>query len=288
MTTIPSKSTKPKGCRTARATPSRGLAADLQKQLDQRTRELAKTRKLLKEALQQQAATSDVLKVISRSAFDLQRVLETLVESAAKLCEADSAFVYQRDGDAFRLAATFGFSAEYENFMKPQLVKPSRGTLSGRTALEARIVHIPDILADPEYTWQESQARGGYRTMLGVPMLREGSPIGIFAMTRSAVKRFTNKQIGLLQTFTDQAVIAIENIRLFNEVQARTRDLQESLQQQTATAEVLKVISRSTFDLPAVLHALVETAARLCNADKGTITRQKDGVFYRAESFGFS
>ena len=242
----------------------------------------------LQESLQQQTATADVLKVISRSAFDLQPVLETLVKSAARLCEADSAFVYQRNGDVFRLAATCGFSAEYEDFMKPQLVKPSRGTLAGRTALDARMVHIPDILADPEYTWHESQARGGYRTMLGVPMLREGFPIGIFAMTRSTVKPFTNKQIALLQTFTDQAVIAIENVRLFDEVQARTEDLRELLQQQTATADVLKVISRSAFDLETVLRTLVESAARLCEADKGTITRQKDGAFYRAESFGFS
>jgi two-component system, NtrC family, sensor kinase len=183
----------------------------------------------LRESLQQQTATADVLKVISRSVFDLQPVLETLVESAARLCEADNAFVYQRDAGVFLLAATYGFSADYEDFMKQQPVQPGRGTLIGRTTLEASIVHIPDVLADPEYSWKESQARGGYRTMLGVPMMREGFPIGVFAVTRSTVKPFTDKQIALLQTFTDQAVIAIENVRLFDEVQARTKELATSL-----------------------------------------------------------
>src|SRR5262249_57108560 len=121
-----------------------------------------------------------------------------------------------------------------------------------------------------------------------VPLLREGECLGVIVLRRMEVRPFSEKQIELLQTFADQAVIAMGNVRLFGEVQAKTRDLTESLRQQTATAEVLKVISRSTFDLPAVLHALVETAARLCNADKGTITRQRDGLFYRAESFGFS
>jgi GAF domain-containing protein len=242
----------------------------------------------LRESLQQQTATADVLKVISRSAFDLQPILETLVESAARLCEADNAFVYQRDAGVFRLAATYGFSADYEDFMKQKPIEPGRGTLIGRTTLDASIVHIPDALADPEYSWQDSQARGGYRTMLGVPMLREGFPIGVFSVTRSTVKPFTDRQIALLQTFADQAVIAIQNVRLFDEVRARTEDLRESLQQQTATADVLKVISRSTFDLQTVLQTLVESAARLCDADKATITREKDGQFYRAEIFGYS
>ena len=167
--------------------------------------------------------------------------------------------------------------------MKPQLVKPGRGTLAGRTALEASIVHIPDILTDPEYTWQEFQARGGYRTMLGAPMLREGFPIGIFAMTRSTVKPFTNEQIALLQTFTDQAVIAIENARLFEEVQARTRELTQALEQQTASAEVLKVISRSTFNLQAVLDTLVASATQLCEAyDSIIFLRQGDHLHVSA------
>ena len=242
----------------------------------------------LRKSLQQQTATADVLKVISRSVFDLQPILETLVELAARLCEADNAFVYQRDASVFRLAATYGFSADYEDFMKSQPVQPGRGTLIGRTTLEASIVHIPDVLADPEYSWQASQTRGGYRTMLGVPMLREGFPIGVFAMTRSTVKPFTNEQIALLQTFTDQAAIAIENVRLFEEVRARTDDLSESLRQQTAIGDVLKTISRSTFDLQPVLDTLVNTAARLCDADMAFIMRREGDMYRAGAAVGFA
>ncbi|MGC1558778.1 MAG: GAF domain-containing protein [Bradyrhizobium sp.] len=242
----------------------------------------------LQESLQQQTATADVLKVISRSTFDLQTVLETLTESAARLCDAKSSHIYLVDGDVSRLAACSGFSREYENLLRRTPLTPGRGTLVGRTLQEGRVVHLPDALADPEYEFREAQRLGHFRTMLGIPMLRDGATMGVLSLTRSEVRPFAAKQIELVQTFADQAVIAIENARLFDEVQSRTSDLTESLQQQTATAEVLKAISRSTFDLPAVLQALVETAAQLCDADKGTITRQRDGEFYRAESYGFS
>jgi GAF domain-containing protein len=230
----------------------------------------------LRESLQQQTATAEVLKVISRSTFDLRTVLETLVESAARLCEADNAFVYQRDGGVFRLAATYGFSADYEDFMKKQPVQPGRGTLIGRTTLEAGIVQIPDALADPEYNWPESQERGGYRTMLGIPMLREAVPIGVFAMTRSAVKPFTNKQIALLQTFSDQAVIAIQNVQLFEQVQAKTRDLTEALTYQTGSSNILRVIASSPTDVKPVLKAIVESACELCEAYDAVVLL-KDG-----------
>jgi GAF domain-containing protein len=242
----------------------------------------------LRESLQQQTATADVLKVISRSTFDLKTVLDTLVQSAARLSEADSSFIFRRDGEEYRLAASHGFSAEYRGWMEQQLIATGRQTLVGRTALERCPVHIPDVLADPDYAWSESIKRGGFRTMLGIPLMREGVPIGVIAACRSTAEPFTTKQVELVTTFADQAVIAIENVRLFDEVQARTEDLRESLQQQTATADVLKVISRSAFDLQTVLHTLVESAARLSDADKATITRQRGSEFYRAESFGFS
>jgi GAF domain-containing protein/anti-sigma regulatory factor (Ser/Thr protein kinase) len=230
----------------------------------------ARTRDL-SESLQQQTATADVLKVISRSAFDLQTVLDTLVESAARLCEAHDAFVFRREGERYRLAASYGYSPEYQEYMKNQSIESGRGTLVGRTALEAGVVHIPDALADPEYVWKESQKRGGFRTMLGVPLLREGAPIGVFAMTRRVVQPFSDKQIELLTTFADQAMIAIENVRLFDEVQARTHELSESLEQQTATSEVLRVISSSPGELQPVFEAMLANAARICEAAFGTL-----------------
>jgi GAF domain-containing protein len=243
----------------------------------------------LSESLQQQTATADVLKVISRSTFDLQTVLDTLVESAARLCHADKANIARLDNDTFQFVAFSGFQPDYREYLKAlQTNKVDRGSITGRTVLEGRIVHIPDVLADPEFTWFEAQKRGNYRTVLGVPLLREGAPIGVLFLSRATVDPFTQQQIELVSTFADQAVIAIENVRLFDEVQARTEDLQVSLQQQTATADVLKVISRSAFDLQTVLQTLVESAARLCDADTATITRQKGGVLYRAEAFGFS
>ena len=246
-----------------------------------RTRDLA-------ESLQQQTATADVLKVISRSTFDLQTVLDTLTESAARLCEAENAVINLRDGDVYRNASNYGFPSEFEEFLKQNPMPPDRGTLTGRTAVEAKMVHIPDVLADHEYTLTEGIKLGHFRTMLGIPLLREGIPIGVIGLVRTTVKPFTNKQIELVTTFADQAVIAIENVRLFDEVQARTMELTDSLQQQTATADVLKVISRSTFDLRTVLQTLIEFAGRFCDAEKVTIIRERDGAFYRAEAYGFS
>jgi signal transduction histidine kinase len=258
------------------------LAAELKTELEVRTRELAETRKALSEALEQQTATADLLKVISRSTFDLQTVFTALAESATRLCQADAAFIWRWDGTGFHLAATSEIHEEFNKFAIEHPPALNRSTASGRCVLERRAVHIPDVREDPEFDWGEGQKIGVFRTMLGVPLLRrEGAPLGAFVLWRRIVRPFTDKQIELVTTFADQAVIAIENTRLLNE-------LRESLQQQTATADVLKVISRSTFDLRTVLTTLVESAARLCDAQMSGITSPQQGeTFYYVASYGF-
>jgi GAF domain-containing protein/DNA-binding response OmpR family regulator len=230
----------------------------------------------LSESLQQQTATADVLKVISRSTFDLQTVLDTLVESAARLCEAYDSAIWRPEGDQLLLVAHYGS-------ITVGSLPLVRGTVAGRAILDGRTLHIADIQteADEFPETSENARRWGFRTILQVPLMREGVAIGSIALRRTEAQLFTERQVALLQTFADQAVIAIENARLLNEVR-------ESLQQQTATADVLKVISRSTFNLKSVLQTLVESAARLCDADKATITRQQGGKFFRAEAYGFS
>ena len=247
----------------------------------------------LRESLQQQTATADVLKVISRSTFDLQTVLNTLVESAARLCDAEVANIWRPDGGSFRLAASYVVSGKRREALKNQeyleniTIEPGRGSVVGRTLIEGRVIQVPDLQKDPEYKLKGLLTLGNYRTALGVPLLREGTPIGVLFLTRTRVEAFTPQQVALVETFADQAVIAIENVRLFEGEQKRTRELSDSLEQQTATADVLKVISRSTFDLTMVLQTLVESAVRLCHAGRGTITRERDGAFYRTEFCGY-
>src|SRR6516164_7182440 len=239
-------------------------------------------------ALEQQTATAEVLQVINSSPGDLAPVFDAMLEKTARICQADSGFIFQLQDGLNRMVAAFGVPAEYKEFQARNPIPLGRGTLAGRTVLERRAVHIVDAAADPEYTRAEAVQIGGQRTMLGVPLIREDALIGVITFGRSRVEPFTEKQIALVTTFADQAVIAIENARLLNELRQRTHDLEESLEYQTATSDVLKVISRSTFDLQPVLNTLCEMAGRLCGADLGGIATGQGHVYRFAATFGQS
>jgi two-component system, NtrC family, sensor kinase len=249
--------------------------------------ELRERTRDLEESLEYQTATSDVLKVISRSGAELAPMLDTLVETAARICRAESGFIFRLLGGLCHMVASFGIPEEYKDFQERNPIAPGRGTLAGRIALDRCPVHIEDAATDPEYTRVQAVHLGRQRTMLGVPLVREDALIGVLTLARSRVEPFAEKEIALVTTFADQAVIAMENARLFDELHGRTRDLEESLEYQTATSDVLQVMSRSTFELQPVLETLVETAARLCKADMAFIHRREGELYYPAVNWGF-
>jgi signal transduction histidine kinase len=238
----------------------------------QRTRELS-------ESLEQQTATSKVLEVISRSAFDLQAVFESVAESSVRLCGADRAFIYRFDGELLRMAVALNAPQALKDFLTQNPIRPGRHSSAARAALERRTIHIPDVLADPEYSYGVKDVEK-IRTVVAVPILKGDDLLGVMIIYHlEGVRPFTDKQIALVETFADQAAIAIDNVRLLDE-------LRQSLQQQTATADVLKVISRSTFDLKTVLQTLVESVARLSEADMAAIRRPKGSAFLHVASHG--
>src|SRR5215467_8851797 len=242
---------------------NRGPSRNLQRELDQRTRELAEARKHLAQALEQQTATADVLKVISRSTFDLKAVLDTLVKSAARLCDAYDAGIFLREDESLIFGAHYGPIAQ--DVVRRRL---SRTWTNGRAVVDRKPVHVLDLTAaGDEFPEGRADAlRLGHRTILSLPLLREDEAVGSLSLRRTEVRLFTDKQIELATTFADQAVIAIENARLFDEVQARKRELSDALEHQTATSEVLNVITRSPTDAQPVFDAIVQSAARLCEA----------------------
>src|SRR3974390_2801998 len=263
-----------------KAPTARASAADLQDQLDRRTREL-------EEALQYQTATSEVLSIIRRSPADAQPVFDAIVQSAARLCGAIFSAVYLYDGDRLHIAATNNFSPEATRkaLELREQKRPDRSHLGSRAILDRAIVHVHDVYEDPEYS-REWALVGGWRAVLAVPLLRDGQPVGAVTVAKAEPRPFSDRQVQLLNTFADQALIAIDNVRLFEAEQQRTRELSEALEQQTATSEVLKVISSSPGELNPVFNAMLDNATRICEAKFGILLLFDGEAFRFAAEYG--
>ena len=240
----------------------------------------------LDESLAREAATSDILRMIARSPTELQFVLDGIAERAARLCDAEDAAIFRVDGNLFRLAAHFGPIPMVTALGGGRVI--DRGTTPGRAIVDRQTIHVHDLPA-AEAEFPGAKATGiamGVRTVLDTPLLREGIAIGAIHIRRREVRPFSDRQIKLLETFADQAVIAIENARLIHEQQARNRDLTEALEQQTATSEILRVIASSPTDIQPVLDVVVENAARLCAATDAQIRLVEDNGTRLVASFG--
>jgi GAF domain-containing protein len=264
------RKTGPRKSRIAKARPHSPSIATLEAKVDRLTGEL-------NEASERQRATADILSAISRSKFELQSILQSVVDTASQLCQADASVIFRLEGGVYRFAAGYSLIPSYMEHERRNPISPGPGTLIGRAASSRRVVHIEDAWTDPLY--EQKAVVGVGRSMLGVPLMRKGEPIGVIGLSRSRVAPFTQREIDLVTTFADQAVIAIENVRLFEAEQQRTRELSESLEQQTATSDVLKVISSSRGDPQPVFDSILANATRVCQAQFGHLLLCEGAAF---------